>query len=72
MKSLLIAAVGLYQAAVRPLLPPACRYDPSCSQYLKEALREHGSARGLGLGLRRICRCHPFSAGGADPVPRHG
>ncbi|MDD2772951.1 MAG: membrane protein insertion efficiency factor YidD [Elusimicrobiales bacterium] len=56
---------------VRPLLGPrACRFAPSCTDYALEAVSLHGPARGLLLAARRIARCHPFSPGGLDPVPR--
>lgn len=58
-----------YQLFISPLLPPACRYTPSCSQYALEALERHGAWRGSYLTLRRLLRCHPFRAGGYDPVP---
>jgi len=58
-----------YQLALSPLLPPACRYTPSCSQYAIEALGRHGAFKGSWLALRRIGRCHPFRRGGCDPVP---
>ncbi len=61
--------VGGYQVALRPLLPPACRFEPSCSQYYREALRVHGLLRATGLVIRRIGRCHPWHAGGYDPPP---
>lgn len=51
------------------MLPPRCRYAPTCSQYAIEALQKHGAARGSVLALRRICRCHPFGGSGYDPVP---
>jgi uncharacterized protein len=51
------------------LLPAACRFAPSCSEYSLEALARHGTLRGLGLTVSRLCRCHPFNAGGFDPVP---
>ncbi len=69
MKRLLVALVRVYQLTIGRLLPPACRYEPSCSRYMIEALRTHGALRGLGLGLWRICRCHPLAPGGPDPVP---
>lgn len=64
-----LALLGAYKLFVSPLLPPACRFYPSCSVYTAEAVETHGVARGLWLGLRRLARCHPWSAGGFDPVP---
>jgi putative membrane protein insertion efficiency factor len=58
-----------YQIAISPLMPPSCRFHPCCSNYALEALREHGTAKGGWLAVRRICRCHPWNAGGFDPVP---
>ena len=58
-----------YQIAISPLIPPSCRFFPSCSNYALEALREHGAAKGGWLAVRRVCRCHPWNAGGFDPVP---
>jgi hypothetical protein len=66
---LLSALVRGYQLFLRPLLPPACRYQPTCSEYALEALRTHGAARGGWLAARRICRCHPWGGSGWDPVP---
>jgi putative membrane protein insertion efficiency factor len=63
------AVFGFYKRAVSPLLPPACRFTPTCSEYAKEAVLRHGLARGLALAGRRLLRCHPFHAGGHDPVP---
>jgi putative membrane protein insertion efficiency factor len=68
-RQLLIALVRGYQVAISPLLPPACRYYPSCSAYAVEALERHGAVRGGWLAARRLARCHPFRPGGYDPVP---
>ena len=69
MKRLLILGVRAYQVGIGPLLPASCRYYPSCSAYAIEALERHGALRGSWLSVRRILRCHPFHAGGYDPVP---
>ncbi|MEY2882709.1 MAG: rane protein insertion efficiency factor YidD [Pseudomonadota bacterium] len=66
---ILIAPVRLYQVALSPLLPPSCRFTPSCSTYAVEALARHGPIKGLWLAVRRIGRCHPWGASGYDPVP---
>jgi hypothetical protein len=58
-----------YRWFVRPLLPPACRFHPSCSEYAEEALERHGALRGGWLALARLCRCGPWHPGGHDPVP---
>lgn len=60
----------LYKRLVSPLLGEACRFTPTCSVYAHEALRTHGFVRGLWLAVRRLLRCHPFHAGGVDPVPK--
>ncbi|MDQ3516433.1 MAG: membrane protein insertion efficiency factor YidD [Gemmatimonadota bacterium] len=69
MGKLLILLVRGYQVGISPLLPASCRYYPTCSAYAVEAIERHGPARGGWLALRRIARCHPFRAGGFDPVP---
>lgn len=58
-----------YKRAVSPLMPPACRYTPTCSEYAMEAIERHGLGRGSFLALRRVLSCHPFARGGYDPVP---
>jgi len=68
-RAALVALVRFYQLLVSPLLPPSCRFHPSCSAYAAEALRRHGAARGSWLAVKRLARCHPFCEGGIDPVP---
>jgi putative membrane protein insertion efficiency factor len=69
MKTLFILGVRAYQVTLGQLLPPACRYYPSCSAYAIEALERYGAFRGGMLSIKRILRCHPFRPGGYDPVP---
>lgn len=69
MKRIVLGALDAYKLYVSPLLPPACRYYPTCSQYCREAVLRHGVLRGLWLGFKRLCRCHPLRPGGFDPVP---
>lgn len=64
------ALVRAYQIVISPWLPAACRFEPSCSHYALTALRRFGVLRGGYLGARRLARCHPWHAGGADPVPQ--
>ena len=66
---ILRAAIRGWQLLVAPLLPPSCRYLPSCSHYAEEAIATHGPWRGGVLAARRLCRCHPWGAHGYDPVP---
>jgi uncharacterized protein len=63
----LIGLVRVYQISISPLLPPACRFHPSCSQYFILAVRKFGPVRGSWKGVCRICRCHPWHPGGYDP-----
>ena len=60
--------IRVYQLLLSPILPPSCRFLPSCSDYAAEAIRRHGPIAGLGLAARRIARCHPWGSGGYDPV----
>lgn len=72
MKTLLVWVLRGYQLLLSPMLGPRCRFYPSCSNYAIEALRVHGAARGSWLAARRVGRCHPWNAGGLDPVPPKG
>jgi putative membrane protein insertion efficiency factor len=65
----LLFLIGLYRRFVSPLLPRSCRFEPTCSTYMVEAIKTHGPIKGTWMGARRIARCHPFSEGGFDPVP---
>ena len=69
MKRLLLLLVQFYRSCISPLTPPSCRYYPTCSAYAREAIERYGARRGAWMALRRILRCHPFHAGGYDPVP---
>jgi hypothetical protein len=66
----LTASLRGYKRVISPLLPSACRYYPTCSDYMREAIEIHGPLRGTWMGIRRLGRCHPFHEGGFDPVPR--
>lgn len=63
------ASLRAYQLLLAPVLPPSCRYYPSCSHYAQEAIAAHGPARGALLAARRLLRCHPWGGSGYDPVP---
>lgn len=66
---LFIGLIRFYQYSISPLLGPACRYEPSCSQYSIEALKKHGILKGIYLSVKRISSCHPWGGHGHDPVP---
>jgi uncharacterized protein len=68
----LLALIGVYKRLVSPLLPAACRFEPTCSVYAAEAIRRHGALRGARLAASRLWRCRPGGGGGPDPVPPAG
>ena len=68
MKFLVLDLLGVYKAMVSPFLPPACRFEPTCSEYAKEAVEKYGTLRGTWMAANRILRCQPFCKGGHDPV----
>ena len=68
MRKLVLVLLGAYKRFLSPLLPSACRFHPTCSEYMREAVEKYGAGRGVWLGLKRLLRCHPFHEGGFDPV----
>jgi hypothetical protein len=68
MQWIVIRALRLYQLALSPFLPSACRFHPTCSEYMRQAVEQRGAFKGMWMGLRRLARCHPFHTGGYDPV----
>ncbi|MCS6954215.1 MAG: membrane protein insertion efficiency factor YidD [Bryobacterales bacterium] len=68
MRLAVLAVLRAYKRFLSPLLPSACRFYPTCSEYMMAAVERYGAARGVWLGMRRLLRCHPFHAGGYDPV----
>lgn len=68
MRELVILFLRFYKRWISPLLPSACRFHPTCSEYMRQAVEKHGVLRGVYLGLIRLGKCHPFHAGGFDPV----
>jgi putative membrane protein insertion efficiency factor len=69
MQRVVVTLLRGYKLLISPLLPSACRFRPTCSEYMLEAVQTHGAPRGVWLGLKRLSRCHPFRKGGYDPVP---
>ena len=68
MRKLIVSVLRFYKLMVSPLVPAACRYYPSCSEYMRQAVEKYGVAHGVWMGVKRLARCHPFRAGGLDPV----
>lgn len=68
MRELVVGALRLYKRWISPALPSACRFSPTCSVYMMEAVTRYGVAKGVWLGVKRLARCHPFHQGGFDPV----
>ena len=64
-----LGLVTLYQRLISPILPPSCRFTPTCSEYAYQAIAKYGLVKGVWLGLNRLLRCHPFHPGGYDPIP---
>lgn len=69
MEKVIYLLVKIYQWVFRPILGNRCRFYPSCSDYLLEAVEKHGGIRGVFIGIKRVCRCSPWTQGGFDPVP---
>ena len=69
---ILLVPIRAYQLVISPVLPPTCRFHPSCSSYAWGSIRTHGSAKGLALAIWRLLRCNPWNDGGLDPVPSPG
>ena len=69
MRAVALVPLRFYKRFISPLLPPMCRFEPTCSVYTMQAVEKYGVLRGVWLGIRRLARCHPFNPGGWDPVP---
>lgn len=67
---LIVFLIIIYKKCISPFIPYACRFEPTCSVYMIEAIKEHGILKGLYLGIKRICRCNPWGGHGHDPVPK--
>ncbi|MBT8295042.1 MAG: membrane protein insertion efficiency factor YidD [Gramella sp.] len=70
LSNILTAIVQFYKKFISPVTPASCRYQPTCSSYMLEAIKTHGAFKGFWLGIKRIARCHPWGGSGYDPVPR--
>jgi len=68
-KKAFLVLIKVYQYMISPVLGPACRFTPSCSEYSYQAIERYGPVKGLALSIKRVLRCHPFHPGGFDPVP---
>lgn len=68
-RQLVLYPLRFYKRFLSPLLPPMCRFEPTCSVYMMDAVKKYGALRGIWMGARRLGRCHPFNPGGWDPVP---
>jgi len=68
MRFILISLLKFYKAVISPWLPPSCRFEPTCSDYAREAIERYGAIKGTGMAIWRLLRCQPFCAGGYDPV----
>ena len=69
MQWIVVTGLRVYKLVISPLMPAACRFYPTCSEYMREAVRHYGARKGIWMGLRRLARCHPLHQGGYDPVP---
>lgn len=69
LRTILISIISVYKALISPVLPPSCRFYPSCSDYARESIELYGAQKGAYLAARRLLKCHPYHEGGYDPVP---
>lgn len=68
MQAVILVLLQTYKRWLSPLLPSACRFHPTCSEYMMDAVKKYGATRGVWMGVRRLARCHPLNPGGLDPV----